>query len=352
MLLVLDNCEHVVGPVAGLVGMLLPAAPDLRVLATSREPLRLRGEARWDLPPLDVPDTDDPARLVRSSAVRLFLARAGLDPTPETVASVAEVCRRLDGIPLALELAATRVPALGVPELAARLQVPQDRFGLLGTGPRDAPARQRTLAAVIDWSWQLLTEAERAVLRRLAVHSGGCTLAAAEAVCAGDEVAEDDVLDLLVGLVDRSLVVRGDGPRFRLLESVSAYCLDRLRQTGEEAAVRRRHANYYLALAEQAEPQLRGPDQRQWLRAAGRRGREHAGGPGHVSARGCGRAWRCDWPWHWAGTGSCAAGSPRRAAHWPVRWPCRARHLPRFGPEPRPGTSAWRSGKGRPGRSG
>jgi predicted ATPase/DNA-binding SARP family transcriptional activator len=266
MLLVLDNCEHVVGPAAGLVGALLPAAPGLQVLATSREPLRLRGEARWDLPPLDIPDTDDPARLARSSAVRLFLARAGLAPAPEAAASVAEVCRRLDGIPLALELAATRVPALGVPELAARLSVPQDRFGLLGSGPRDAPARQRTLAAVIDWSWQLLTEPERAVLRRLAVHSGGCTLAAAEAVCAGDGVPAGEMLDLVAGLVDRSLVVRGDGARFRLLESVTAYCLDRLRQAGEEAALRRRHADYYLALAEQAEPQLRGPGQGEWLR--------------------------------------------------------------------------------------
>ena len=265
MLLVLDNCEHVVEPVAELVGMVLRAAPGLRVLATSREPLRLRGEARWELPPLDVPDTDDPARLARSSAVRLFMARAGLVPGPETSAGVAEVCRRLDGIPLALELAATRVPALGVLELAARLQVPQDRFGLLGTGPRDAPARQRTLAAVIDWSWQLLTEAERAVLRRLAVHSGGCTLAAAEEVCPGAGVHGGEVLDLLAALVDRSLVVRGDGPRFRLLESVSAYCLDRLRRAGEEAAVRRRHAGYYLALAEQAESRLRGPGQRESL---------------------------------------------------------------------------------------
>ncbi len=266
MLLVLDNCEHVVGPVAALVGKLLSAASGLRVLATSREPLRLRGEARWDLPPLDVPDTDDPARLARSSAVQLFLSRAGLSPAPTAVAAVAEVCRRLDGIPLALELAASRASALGAAELAARLQVPQDRFGLLGTGPRDAPDRQRTLSAVIDWSWRLLTEAERAVLCRLAVHSGGCTLAAAEAVCAGDD-AEGDVLDLLAGLVDRSLVVRGDdGPRFRLLESVSAYCLDRLREAGEEATLRRRHADHYLALAEQAEPQLRGSGQREWLR--------------------------------------------------------------------------------------
>ncbi|WP_395107092.1 BTAD domain-containing putative transcriptional regulator [Actinomadura sp. SCN-SB] len=265
-LLVLDNCEHVVEPVAGLVGALLAAAPGVRVLATGREPLRLRGEARWEVTPLDIPDTDDADRLARSPAVRLFLERAGLDATPETVPGVAEVCRRLDGIPLALELAATRVPALGVPELAARLSVARDRFGLLGTGPRDAPARQRTLTAVIGWSWRLLTGPERAVLRRLAVHQGGCTLAAAEALCAGDEAAPGEVLDLLAGLVDRSLVVRADAARFRLLESVSAYCLDRLREAGEEDALRLRHADHYLALAEQADPLLRGPEQRQWLR--------------------------------------------------------------------------------------
>ncbi|MEU5882040.1 BTAD domain-containing putative transcriptional regulator [Spirillospora sp. NPDC047279] len=261
MLLVLDNCEHVAEPVAGLAGELLAVAPGLRVLATSREPLRLRGEVRWDVPPLDVPETDDPGRLARSAAVRLFLERAGLAAEPGVVGEVAEVCRRLDGIPLALELAATRAPALGVTELAARLRVPGDRFGLLGTGPRDAPARQRTLAAVIDWSWRLLSEPERAVLRRLAVHSGGCTLAAAEAVCGGD-----DVLDLLAGLVDRSLVVRGEGTRFRLLESVFAYCLDRLREEGEEAELRRRHAGHYLALAEETDPRLRGAGQREALR--------------------------------------------------------------------------------------
>ena len=263
-LLVLDNCEHVIEPVAGLVAALLAAAPGLHVLATGREPLRLRGEARWEVPPLEVPDTDDPERLAACPAVRLFAARAGLDGDAD-VGAIAEVCRRLDGIPLALELAATRVPALGVAELAARLQVPRDRFGLLGRGPRDAPARQRTLAAVIDWSWRLLGDAERAVLRRLAVHVGGCTLEAAEAVCAGDGVDRAEVLDLLAGLVDRSLVVRGDGPRFRLLESVAAYCLDRLRESGEEAAVRRRHAEHYLALALRADPLLRGRGQREWL---------------------------------------------------------------------------------------
>jgi predicted ATPase len=259
-LLVLDNCEHVAEPVADLVGGLLAAAPELRVLATSREPLRVRGEARFDLPPLEVPDTDDPARLAESAAVRLFLSRAGVSAAdPVIVAGAAEVCRRLDGLPLALELAATRVPGLGIPDLVARLSLPHDRFGLLATGPRDAPARQRTLAAVIDWSWRLLSGPEQVVLRRLAVHSGGCTLASAEAVC-----ADGPVLDLLTGLVDRSLVVRREG-RYRLLESVAAFCLDRLREAGEEDAVRRRHADHFLDLAERADPGLRGREQRAWL---------------------------------------------------------------------------------------
>lgn len=275
VLLVLDNCEHLVEQVAGLVESLLPAAPGLRVLATSREPLRLVGEVVWDVPPLAVPDRAagaDPAVLARSSAVQLFAARAAaadrrftLDP--DTGPAVAELCRRLDGIPLALELAATRVPALGVPGLVSRLD---DRFPLLSAGPRDAPARQRTLTAVIDWSWQLLTGPERVVLRRLAVHSDGCTLEAAEAVCAGGEVPAGGVVDLLARLVDRSLVVTGGpgagGPRYRLLESVSAYCLDRLREAGEHAQVRQWHADYYLRLAERAEPHLYGHAQLDWLR--------------------------------------------------------------------------------------
>ncbi|WP_317135592.1 AfsR/SARP family transcriptional regulator [Nonomuraea phyllanthi] len=242
MLLVLDNCEHLVEQVAELVPVLLRAAPGLRVLATSQEPLNVTGEHVRAVPPLPEPD-----------AVRLFTARANVRPS-ETVATV---CRRLDGIPLALELAATRVRALGVEELAARLD---DRFRLLSAGTRDAPARQRTLRAMIDWSWELLSGPERVVLRRLAVHADGCTLDAAEAVSAEPGV---DVLDTLARLVDRSLVVRVAGPRFRLLESVAAYCVERLREAGEHDAIRDRHARYYTALAERAD--LRGPGQREWL---------------------------------------------------------------------------------------
>ncbi|HEY9366950.1 AfsR/SARP family transcriptional regulator [Streptomyces sp.] len=256
MLLVLDNCEHVVDEAAGLAELLLRTAPGLVVLTTSQEPLALAGETLWAVEPLG-PD----------GAVELFAARAaasapGFALDAATEPAVRAICRRLDGIPLALELAATRVRALGVQGLLQRLD---DRFRLLDAGLRGAPARQQTLRAVIDWSWELLTDPERTVLRRLAVHAEGCTLPAAEEVCAGDGVAAGDVLGLLARLVDRSLVVAVDGPRYRLLESVAAYCLERLRDAGETEAVRDRHLATYLHLAETAAPALRGPAQRHWL---------------------------------------------------------------------------------------
>ncbi|MGW0537018.1 AfsR/SARP family transcriptional regulator [Streptomyces sp. NPDC003032] len=270
-LLVLDNCEQVVEQAAALADALLRAAPGLRVLATSQEPLGLTGEAVFLVEPLDADD-----------AVGLFAARAAASAPGFTLAdpgdaeAVAEICRRLDGIPLALELAATRVRTLGVKELAARLG---DRFRLLTSGQRGAPARQQTLRAVIDWSWELLSAPERIVLRRLAVHRDGCTLEAAEAVCAGDGVAREDVLDLLTRLVDRSLVVvaamapgrvgagagAGAATRYRLLESVAAYAVERLLEMEDLTGVRERHLRHYLALAERAEPRLRDGGQRVWL---------------------------------------------------------------------------------------
>ncbi|MFI6102800.1 BTAD domain-containing putative transcriptional regulator [Streptomyces sp. NPDC051310] len=253
LLLVLDNCEHVVDEAAALVELLLRTAPGLVVLTTSQETLALAGETLWAVPPLAV-----------EGAVELFAERAAaaapgfvLDATART--AVEAICRRLDGIPLALELAATRVRALGVHRLLERLD---DRFRLLSAGQRGAPARQRTLRAMIDWSWELLTGPERVVLRRLAVHAEGCTLEAAEDVCGGD--GADDVLGLLARLVDRSLVVVA-GERYRLLESVAAYCVERMREAGELTAVRERHGAHYTALAETAEPQLRGHGQREWL---------------------------------------------------------------------------------------
>lgn len=281
ILLVLDNCEQFVAPVAALAARMLRAVPGLRVLATSQEPLGLAGEVVWAVPPLEVPGTaslrpgqaaEDVLAAVReSAAVQLFTARAteaapGFALGTPNAAAVAAICRKLDGIPLALELAATRVRALGAHELLNRLD---DRFRLLDGGHRDAPARQRTLRAMIDWSWELLTGPERVVLRRLAVHAESCGLAAAEAVCSGDGVAPGEVLGLLSGLVGRSLVVsqldQQGGPRYRLLESVAAYCLDRAREAGEAEDLLARHARHYLEFAERAEAGLRGPDQQRWL---------------------------------------------------------------------------------------
>ncbi|MEU8288970.1 BTAD domain-containing putative transcriptional regulator [Micromonospora sp. NPDC048905] len=260
LLLVLDNCEHVVEPAAELVARLLRDAPGVSVLATSREPLGLTGELLWDVPPLPVPVDGDLDAVRRSAAARLFAARAaaqqrGFRLDEQTAPAVAQLCRRLDGLPLALELAATRVRALGVRGVVDRLD---DRFRLLSTAQRDVPTRQRTLTAVIGWSWDLLDAPDREVLARLAVFRDGCTPPAAEHVCRTD-------LDTLARLVDRSLVVLDDSgaePRYRLLESVAAFGLDRLTDAEE---VRARHAAYFTELAERADPELRGADQQRWL---------------------------------------------------------------------------------------
>ncbi|MFD9407071.1 BTAD domain-containing putative transcriptional regulator [Streptomyces sp. NPDC059989] len=265
MLLVLDNCEHIVEPVAELAARLLRAAPGLRILATSQEPLAVTGEHAWPVPPLDLPEpgADRPEE---SNAVRLFVARAaaavpGFALEPDNTEAIAAICRRLDGIPLALEMAAARVRVMHVGDLADRLD---DRFRVLAAHLRGVPARQRTLRAMIDWSWGLLTETEQVVLRRLAVPADGCTLQAAEAVCAGENVRTEDVLGLIGRLVDRSLVVHHDG-RYRLLESVAAYCLERLVESGDEQRVRDRHLACYVDFAEHAAPRLRGHHQRLWL---------------------------------------------------------------------------------------
>ncbi|WP_330437767.1 winged helix-turn-helix domain-containing protein [Micromonospora sp. NBC_00821] len=260
VLLVLDNCEHVIEPVAELVARLLRDVSGVSVLATSREPLGLTGELLWEVPPLPVPDDGDLDAVRRSAAARLFVARAaaqqrGFRLDGQTATAVAQLCRRLDGLPLALELAATRVRALGVRGVVDRLD---DRFRLLTTAQRDVPPRQRTLTAVIGWSWDLLDESDRLVLAQLAVFPDGCTPEAAEQVCRTD-------LDALARLVDRSLVVLDDSgaaPRYRLLESVAAFCLERLTDADE---VRGRHATYYTELAERADPGLRGADQQRWL---------------------------------------------------------------------------------------
>ncbi|MFD3508212.1 BTAD domain-containing putative transcriptional regulator [Nocardia sp. NPDC058666] len=279
LLLVLDNGEHVADAAARVVSRLLAAAPELRVLVTSQVPLNIAGEHIWPVSPLavsdalrtaDAADFTSVADLQLSSAAQLFVERTrsstpGFTVTEDNAAAIATIVAHLDGLPLALELAATRVRALGVHTLAERID---DRFTLLSAGYRDAPDRQRTLRAVIDWSWELLDDAERTVLQRLSVHADGATLESAEAVSAGGSIATGDVAEILARLVDRSLIIAPTTdvrPRFRLLKSIAAYGVDRLRDSGAESPTRLRHLAYYLDFADRADRHLRTADQRRWL---------------------------------------------------------------------------------------
>lgn len=273
MLLILDNCEHLVEACAVLAEALLLTCPHLRILSTSREALGIAGETRLTVPSLSLPDprhlptVEDVARY---EAASLFLDRAKtVKPefalTPQNATAVAQICYRLDGIPLAIELAAARTQVLSVEQISARLD---DRFTLLTGGGRTALARQRTLRAAMDWSYELLSEEERALLRRLSVFAGGFTLEAAEAVCSGDPDEEresgEEVLDLLALLVDKSLVVvgeQGEEARYRLLETIRQYGQEKLERSGEAAEIRRRHADFLMKLAEEAGPELKGPRQ-------------------------------------------------------------------------------------------
>jgi predicted ATPase/class 3 adenylate cyclase len=259
LLLVLDNCEHLLSACAQLAESLLRACPKLRILASSREGLGIGGEQTHRVPSLSLPDARHLLpleRLQEFEAVQLFADRAALCQPSFTVtsanaASVVEVCQRLGGIPLAIELAAARLKMLPVEQIVRRLD---DRFRLLTGGSRTALPRQQTLQACIDWSYDLLSEPERALLRRLSVFAGGWSLEAAEAVCGGDGVEEGDVLDLLAGLVDKSLVVyeeREAKARYRLPETIRQYAVERLVESGETVRLRQRHLGFYLPLAEE-----------------------------------------------------------------------------------------------------
>jgi non-specific serine/threonine protein kinase len=264
VLLVLDNCEHLVEACAQLAEALLRARARLRVLATSREALRLEAETVWVVQGLTVPEAGGEApaeELARYEATRLFVERArlsrpGYAVTDRSAAAIAVVCRRLEGIPLALELAAARVGVLSPEQILSRLEA---RFRLLVGGSRTAPARQRTLRATIDWSYDLLSQTERGLLRRLAVFAGGWTLEAAEGVCTSAGIEQSAVLALLAQLVDKSLVhaeEQGHEARYGMLETVWEYALERLEARGEAEAARQAHARYFLELAVEAEPQL------------------------------------------------------------------------------------------------
>jgi len=275
LLLILDTCEHVVDAVASLVRSLIAGCPQLRLVATSREPLRVRGETVWRVPPLSLPGPAPrtpwaslprspswallagitPAEAARHEAVRLFVDRAaavrpGFALTSDNAAQVVQLCRTLDGVPLAIELAAARIRALAVEQIAARID---NRFRLLASGDRTAPARQQTLQATVDWSFELLTADEQTLLRRLSVFAGW-SLDMAEQVCVDDVIAEDRVLDLLAALIDKSLVALedevGGNARYRLLDTIREYASTRLAAAGEEHEFRRRHCAYMLALAE------------------------------------------------------------------------------------------------------
>ena len=270
-LVVLDNCEHLIDASAALAARIVVGCPAATVLATSREPLGVPGEAMWRVPPLGLPSGDSVESIGECEAVRLFVDRArasrpSFAVTGENAGSVTEICRHLDGIPLAIELAAARSRLLTVEEIAAGLA---DRFHLLTGGARWALPRQRTLEASVDWSHDLLGDAERAVFRRLAVFAGSLTLDAAEAVCAGNGVTPRQVLDRLSGLVDRSMVqvVDDTGPqtRYRLLETIRAYALHKLVDGGEYDAARERHVDFYVSFAERATAGLEGPDLLAWL---------------------------------------------------------------------------------------
>jgi predicted ATPase/class 3 adenylate cyclase len=269
VLLVLDNCEHLVLACADLVDALLRACPELRVMATSREALGIAGETTWRVPSLLLPDprhTPTADSLMAYAAVRLFIDRAvaassGFAVTNENAPSIAQICQRLDGIPLAIELAAVRVKVLSAEQIAARLD---DRFRLLTAGSRTALPRQQTLRALIDWSYDLLSEKERTLLGRLSVFAGGWDLDATEHVGTSDDLDAYDVLDLLAQLVDKSLVLadeRAGAARYRLLETIRQYGAERLRAAGEEAVLRRRHRDWVLDLVIQQTARLGGAEQ-------------------------------------------------------------------------------------------
>ena len=274
-LLILDNCEHVIEAAAVLAGQILAACPRMTIIATSREPLRIDGETLFPVAPLPVPPPADLTPEIYP-AVRLLCDRAAaVQPRfrfdEDGAQAAARICRQLDGMPLAIELAAPWLRVLSPAQLAERLD---DRFALLTGGSRTAMPRHQTLRAVVDWSWELLSEPERILARRISVFPGGATLTAAERVCAGDDLPAGRVLATLSGLVGKSILgvtdgPGGTGPRYRMLETVRAYCLERLSQAGEARRVRDGFSGYYLDLAETADPLLRGAEQRTWLRQLG-----------------------------------------------------------------------------------
>jgi predicted ATPase/class 3 adenylate cyclase len=272
LLLVLDNCEHLLDTSAEVAAALLKACPELRILASSREGLGIAGEATYAVSPLPLPEAQvDIGVLLSTPSVQLFVERAQLAKpmfqlTEDNAEAIGFICRRLDGIPLALELAAARVKIMPPQKLVERLE---DRFRYLTGGKREALAHHQTLRATIDWSYDLLDEAEKLLLNRLSVFQGGFVMEAAEGVCAGEGLDELEVLDYLSQLVQKSLVEvdeQEDDARYRLLETVRQYAQEKLDEAGETETYHQAHLDHYLALAETAEPELAGAEQASWLK--------------------------------------------------------------------------------------
>ena len=275
VLLLFDNCEHLISACAQVVGTLLQACPQLQILATSREPLGIPGENQYYVPALTTPQIDTELfleQISRTEAVRVFIDRAvmvrpAFRLTNANALAVAQICRRLDGIPLAIELAAARVKSLSVEQIAERLD---DRFSLLNTGSRAALPRHQTLRATIDWSYNLLSEKERILLSRLSVFAGGWTVESATEVCLIVQLEERDVLNLLLNLSDKSLVIieelQGE-TRYRFLETIRQYALEKLAESGEQRLVRNRHLDFFIHFAEEAERNYRSEKQLYWFSA-------------------------------------------------------------------------------------
>ncbi len=269
LLLVLDNCEHLIANAAAVANAILSAAPDVKILASSREALGVKGELSWHVPSLSLPDPKklpELEALTQYESVRLFIDRAILvnshfTVTKDNAPAIAQICFRLDGIPLALELAAARVKMLSVDQISSRLD---DRFRLLTGGARTALPRQQTLRAMIDWSYDLLSENERLLLRRLAVFTGGWTLELAEQICPDETIDQVEILDMLGRLVDKSLVAVYEsitGTRYRILETIRQYAREKLFESGEGEKLRDKHLKVLTEFAEQVEPDSRGQNQ-------------------------------------------------------------------------------------------
>ncbi len=281
LLLILDNCEHLVAACAEITESLLQKSPELHILTTSRELLGVPSEVTWVVPPLTLPNQESSGKTTNQSntlkqvqaseSVQLFVERAAsknpdFELTVDNCESIAEICSRLDGMPLAIELAAAQVRSLSVKEIAQRLN---QRFQFLTSGSRNAPLRQRTLMAAIDWSYALLTTKEQVMLQRLSIFAGGASLDAAEAICIGGEIKSEEVLDAISHLVDKSLVManrleRGE-TRYRLLETIREYALEKLAESQDKINVQNKHLGYFVRFAEEGDRKIKGAEQMVWF---------------------------------------------------------------------------------------